>query len=1005
MNSKSLNSDSRYWILGILILLAFGRGIWALGSKSLWWDESLSLYRAEKSLAFVLSNQIILTDTVNRSVTIDNHPPLYFVLLWLAVRLFGHSEFALRFPSLFAVVLIVPLLYATGRRLVDERVGLVAAALGALSPMYLWYGQEARMYALLTFLSLLSFYCFIRAFFQPSGPVTFHRQGRWIGGSIVASACTVFTHYLGSLLIAFQLLGLAMLFLQQRVRRRALMATMAALIGVALASLIYAIVALPHATSRAGFRFIPLLELARDLLNSFSLGLSVNVADWPVLLIDLVFLSFLILGFIRLIRPGSPATWRQAGWLLTGYLLIPAVIVYVISYVQPAYMNSRHLIPITPPFYLLVAAGLIGRKQGARGRRQLFAVGCLLLAALAMAGGIVYSTCNYFRNPAYDKDHHREWGAYLREHVRPGDVVVVDPPHIAQLYQYYADSGTPWIGLPLLAGSRQETIAKLQELLNRYDRVWLALSHTPPWGDRRRLPEKWLNDNAFLLDYKAFESYASVVLVACYRHSSPSLPDLPADARPVEVRYSPSLRLRGYRLLSPPQPGRPLHIELYWAVDDQISEEASVQLRLVDSEGHVWGQGEQCPFNNLYPMWQWQPGLLLHDERELPIQPGTPPGTYQLELVLVSRPTEQGCPGEPGPVIAPALAPPEANRGDRVLLGTVQVPRAATPASLDDLAIEHRQQASFGGLDLLGVDLVPTRLVDGGRLSVTLYWQAQQGALPDAQFHLRAVDARGKVWQERPIRPVGDSYPADRWQAGDRFKGQFWLVLPEEAPAGKYRLELVPRPPLRRSGLGATIAHLLGRGEENLALGTIEVMAQESIAAATPLPTPAELSIAHPMLATLGEQVRFLGYTLETDTVRAGDGISFTLYWQALRPMNISYSVFTHLLGPEDRLVGQKDGLPRGGAYPTTLWQPGEVVADPYTFLLDPSTPPGRYPLEVGMYRLETDKRLPATDADGRPLPGDRILLSEITVLPASLPTPTVIKQRIYLPLVSQNDQ
>ena len=997
MNRKTLNSgtrrgrsDSRYWILGILLLLAFGRGIWALGSKSLWWDESLSLYRAEKDLPFVLSNQIILTDTVNSVTTIDNHPPLYFVLLWLAVRLFGQSEFALRFPSLAAVVLIVPLLYVTGRQLVDDRAGLAAAALGALSPMYLWYGQEARMYALLAFLSLLSFYGFIRLFFRPAGPATFRHQRRRVLAYILASASAVFTHYLGSLLIAFHLVGLGVLLLRRRMPHRLLVVTIAALIGVTLASLVYAVIALPHATSRAGFRFIPVLELGRDLLNSFSLGLSVNIADWPVLLIDLVFLLLLLLGFIRLVRPGAPGNWHTAGWLLAGYLLIPVAVVYLVSYVQPAYMNSRHLILISPPFYLLVAVGLTGRQPGVRG---IWFAACFLL----IVAGTGYSTCNYFYNPAYDKDHHREWGAYLREHVRPGDVVVVDPPHIARLYEYYAGSDLPWIGLPLLESPRQKTIAKLQELLDRYDRVWLALSHTPPWGDRRRLPATWLNDNAFLVDYKQFESYASIVLVACYLRSRPSLPDLPAEAQPLEVRYTPSLRLRGYQLLSAPQPGRPLHVELYWAVDDFILEEASIQLRLVDEEGHVWGQGEQCPFNDIYPMWQWQPGLLLRDEHEVSIQPGTPPGTYQLELVLVNRPAEQGCQGEPGPLIPPALAPAGTNRGDRVLLGMVEVPRAANPVSPEEPAVEHRLRARFDGLELLGAGQVPARLQAGGRLAVMLYWQARRAALPDAQFRLRLVDAWGQVWQERLIRPAGDLYPADRWQAGDRFKGQFWLFLPEEAPAGQYRIELLPQPPLRRTGLGGAAARLLGQAGVNL--GFVEVMALEPAVAITPPPPPAGL-VAHPVLATLGDQVRFLGYDLESDTVRAGEVVSFTLYWQALRPMQLSYSVFTHLLGPANRIVGQKDGLPQRGTYPTTLWQPGEVVADPYTILLDPATPPGRYPLEVGLYRLETGKRLPVADAAGQPVAEDRLLLAEITVLPAPVLPPLKAGQRIYLPLV-----
>ncbi len=69
-----------------------------LGAKSLWWDESLSLHRARLDLPGILSNEITLTDSIQQVVTVDNHPPLYFLLLRLATQLFGESEFALRFP-------------------------------------------------------------------------------------------------------------------------------------------------------------------------------------------------------------------------------------------------------------------------------------------------------------------------------------------------------------------------------------------------------------------------------------------------------------------------------------------------------------------------------------------------------------------------------------------------------------------------------------------------------------------------------------------------------------------------------------------------------------------------------------------------------------------------------------------------------------------------------------------------------------------------------------------
>jgi hypothetical protein len=53
--------------------------------------------------------------------------------------------------------------------------------------------------------------------------------------------------------------------------------------------------------------------------------------------------------------------------------------------------------------------------------------------------------------------------------------------------------------------------------------------------------------------------------------------------------------------------------------------------------------------------------------------------------------------------------------------------------------------------------------------------------------------------------------------------------------------------------------------------------------------------------------------------------------------------------------------MPRGGAYPTTRWRPGEVVVDPYAIILPDDLPPGEYPVEVGLYLAETGQRLPVS--------------------------------------------
>jgi len=176
----------------------------------------------------------------------------------------------------------------------------------------------------------------------------------YVGTSILL----VVTHYLGGLLVIAELVGLVVVLVRQRASRRLTGTVIVTLIAIGVVSLIGAWLNMPALTQSVGVRFVPLFELLRDLLNSFSLGLSVDLADWYVVLMDLLFLLLLVLGFIQLMRQQ-----RRAAWLLVGYLLLPILFLYLLSYVRPAYMTSRHLILVTPAFYLLVSAGLAPTMQ------------------------------------------------------------------------------------------------------------------------------------------------------------------------------------------------------------------------------------------------------------------------------------------------------------------------------------------------------------------------------------------------------------------------------------------------------------------------------------------------------------------------------------------------------------------------------------------------------------------------------------------------------------------
>jgi hypothetical protein len=155
-------------------------------------------------------------------------------------------------------------------------------------------------------------------------------------------------------------------------------------------------------------------------------------------------------------------------------------------------------------------------------------------------------------------------------------------------------------------------------------------------------------------------------------------------------------------------------------------------------------------------------------------------------------------------------------------------------------------------------------------------------------------------------------------------------------------------------------------------LGTVEVKGRERSFTLPP--------IEHPVDFRWGEVVRLLGYDLEPTEVESGGLVHLTLYWQALSTMEISYSVFIHLLDEEGDLRGQRDSVPGGGSLPTTGWMSGEVVTDRYDISIASDAPPGRYRLLVGMYEATSGKRLPVYDGAGNVV-GDSLSLEGVEVV------------------------
>jgi uncharacterized membrane protein len=105
----------------------------------LWYDEAYTAWLAGMPLVDMV-----------RTTLADVHPPTWYAIEMVFVRVLGMSEWALRLPSAILGTLAVWLTYRLARNVDDGILPYVAAGLMAVNPLQVYYSQEARMYALLT---------------------------------------------------------------------------------------------------------------------------------------------------------------------------------------------------------------------------------------------------------------------------------------------------------------------------------------------------------------------------------------------------------------------------------------------------------------------------------------------------------------------------------------------------------------------------------------------------------------------------------------------------------------------------------------------------------------------------------------------------------------------------------------------------------------------------------------------------------------------------------------
>ena len=920
-----------HWPLPLLlffIFLAFGLRLHNLDSFSFWTDEGLTPLRASYSLAEILGNEITIQEGVGK----DTHPPLYYLIIHFSRQMLGETDFAYRYPSLLAGVLLIPLLFQFGRRLQGNGLGLMAAMLTAVNPLQIWYSNEARMYTILALLGALASYVLWRA-------LTTGAWRRYLPPYLLLAGLTIYTHYTAVFLIGVQGLFWAW-FLWHNGQRRLI-------VGTAVTLTILAIPLIPFTIPRlftgaeANYFYVSPFIMLQDVIHAFSLGVTIDFKLLSTRLLDLGALGLLLAGIV------AARTWLQRAFLLV-YLYAVVLGLMVGSLIKPMYQGARHIMAGSPAFLLLLAWGLvwlITKAMKARRRGTAVTWGSLaILGSLVVLAGPFLSLDNLYRSPDYSKNDFRSLIEYIEQHAGGNDLILYNDAVLLPLHDHYrqrsdiAATALPTYPYPVNA----QTTADLTTLSQTYTRIWFVTSPPADKRDTDGQVRGWLDNHLVEVADRNFAGHNVEVRVIAYATAPQAVAALPPDSLSLDIQWPDLPQLAGLQLQFDQPTALPtLWLDLFWQGSAVSGSDTQLRFTLRGLDDEEW-------VIQLHPLAEtavpWPDHGLVRQNYALPIPTGTPPGAYTLFLEPLATATGPSL-GQAQPLTDIVLAAPES--------GSIQARQAVNTPSLQ----------FQNGLTLLGIEFPDNEVRPGHNLRFTLYWQADT-PLPseDSRYEIEIIAPDGSLFKQQEGTPAASWL--DTWPVNIPIAEHTGLYFRPEAEPGRYRLRW--RLWEGDNAIGGRPSWRPWYSASN-ELGEVEVK---------PWPLVTELpNYIGPTQVDFGPDIQLSGYMYE----HTAGTLGVTLYWQAKAMPDTNYYSFVHLVTAGGDIITQQAFVPVNGLRPTQGWRAGEIVTDAYTFALPPDLPAGTHTLVVGLFDPETEER-PSVSYQGQPQANNQFVLGAITL-------------------------
>jgi mannosyltransferase len=488
--------DRTIWMaLACLVVLAAILRIGGLGQQSLWVDEAFSYQYAKPD------------EPLRAADFFDNlHGPLHALVLHYWMKLAGHSEVAVRLPSVLASLGSLVAFWFYARRAWSLRVAWAGALLLAVAPFHIWYAQECRNYAFLILFAVLAEWAFHRLTTEPPRATLCVGYGLALLGGFLSNlsmAFFVFQHGVRFFLLArpmapqlrtrmvvtWLVVGAclapwAINFYEHQIRPSHLLTTEAVPDEERLREDTTATpLGIPYTfyTFATGYSFGP---APREFWQMEPLA-AARLNAMRIVLAAVVFGALWVIGLSAVWR-----TDRRRLWHLLAWQLLPLLALMFIALRNVKVVNPRYVATMYPAFVLTLA---LGAWRG-RGTRAIYLL-ALGISLLSFGRGHVMEK--------YHKEDYRSAAHYLLNELKPGDAFVslaVDLPMRNYYMRTELRGGKPiaWEDLGRLVRWKG-TIALRGRGLGSYEQELL-----PAWRSGRRLfvflAREWVSDPDGLIE-------------------------------------------------------------------------------------------------------------------------------------------------------------------------------------------------------------------------------------------------------------------------------------------------------------------------------------------------------------------------------------------------------------------------------------------------------------------------------------------------------------------------